>query len=1209
MSTAANPRMKSRGRSFLNRLGVCTVMLIVLGSVLSVAGASATYEQVGTFAGQPGAPKEPGVYPEEVQLGGVGSMAVNINGAGGVPAGTIYALGEREGEVAVVRYDSDGSFREEWRIGTGFNLLSCGPEGELAQPICPAHPNGSQSTAKLAVDQATGDVYVLDSAELNGAALNEGAIRIYSPNGSELIARFGELAPTHVTTAADPELIHREARFGIAVSDTGTVYVADENSTEFHHRVMVFEPVSPGDYSNYAYTGENHDIAPGGLGTPYPAYPVLDDAGNIYGMEDDSIVEYSTGSPAKRVCKYSQPDGGIVAMTVNQVTGAVFYFDSKNKKVHQLAPCNAQGEFIEVGSIPLSPTRRELGALAFDPNRRYSSTRVAGVLYGGSPSYEDGAAGEMSSIGYVFAPSEGLPPTVAAESVTNVSAESAVLQAGIDPNGAETVYSFQYISDATYQANPSTERFAGATVAPLGKAPLGGGAIVITASAAVSALLADTEYHYRVIADNCTEGQAVAECTTTGAVETFHTYPAEAPGLPDGRTYELVSPVAKEGGEVFSEDPHRGSCAHPTECKPGSRFDLFPMQSTPDGEAVVYEGTPFSSSKGALRENEYLSRRTESGWQTATLSPNSLGYGSLGLGQYDEYRGYEAFSSDLTEGLFLAGPEVDAASGGYPNLYRQSPEAPSVWSAVVGQAPVDRSPGTSVNKFGIRYVGGSTDLSHVFFVANDALTGETAFAPSAVDGGSSKYNLYEWHGGALSLVNVAPGNAATVPGAVLGGGSEMAANAVSKDGTRAFWSSEAGQVYVRIDGQSTTEVPDHVGKFLTASADGSRVLLSDGQLFGHLEESVPVKETDLTAGKGGFLGVLGAGEDLGSIYFADTAVLAGENTRGVAPSEGNPNLYEWREGVTTFIATSQEVQDWAASSSARSAEASPDGRRLAFVSSQRLTGFANTGPCGGTPLERLEAPCSEDFLYDAASGDLVCVTCARSDAGPAGSSSLPQIAAEPGQTPAQPRYLTDSGRLLFDTPNALSAGDTNGAGEDVYEFEPNGVGTCGVAGGCVYLISSGRESADSNFLAMDEDGRNVFFTTRDRLVAADKDELVDLYDAREGGGFAAGSEPSGRECAGETCQGAVPAVPLEALPGSSTVAGGGNLVAPMPGGVISKVKVKALTRAQKLEKALRACGEKAKRKRPACERSARKTYGTKSKAKKAVSERKAGRAS
>ena len=60
-------------------------------------------------------------------------------------------------------------------------------------------------------------------------------------------------------------------------------------------------------------------------------------------------------------------------------------------------------------------------------------------------------------------------------------------------------------------------------------------------------------------------------------------------------------------------------------------------------------------------------------------------------------------------------------------------------------------------------------------------------------------------------------------------------------------------------------------------------------------------------------------------------------------------------------------------------------------------------------------------------------------------------------------------------------------------------------------------------------------------------------------------------------------------PASATFAGTGNL-APVPA---TKPKPKALTRAQKLARALKQCHKKPKRKRPACERKARKLYGAK----------------
>jgi hypothetical protein len=75
---------------------------------------------------------------------------------------------------------------------------------------------------------------------------------------------------------------------------------------------------------------------------------------------------------------------------------------------------------------------------------------------------------------------------------------------------------------------------------------------------------------------------------------------------------------------------------------------------------------------------------------------------------------------------------------------------------------------------------------------------------------------------------------------------------------------------------------------------------------------------------------------------------------------------------------------------------------------------------------------------------------------------------------------------------------------------------------------------------MDEDGTNVFFTSRDQLSQKDHDQLIDLYDAREGGGIPGETETARTECQGEACQAAVNA-PNDPTPGSSSFEGAGNV--------------------------------------------------------------------
>jgi hypothetical protein len=356
---------------------------------------------------------------------------------------------------------------------------------------------------------------------------------------------------------------------------------------------------------------------------------------------------------------------------------------------------------------------------------------------------------------------------------------------------------------------------------------------------------------------------------------------------------------------------------------------------------------------------------------------------------------------------------------------------------------------------------------------------------------------------------------------------------------------------VREDNRTTREVHDP-GTFLTASPDGLQVLLSDGCLYSLASASC----SDLTQGHGGFKGIAGQGRDLSRVYFVDSAVLPGENKRREEAEPGEPNLYLYEAGTGThFIATlapldggggNENLNDWAQAPGARTAEASPDGRYLAFGSTAPLTGYANVGPCqkNANATEFIPYSCKEVYFYDSSTGRLTCPSCNPTGEAPLGNSTLRRIYEAPGWLP-QPPYLTDQGRLFFDSTEHLSARDTNGRVEDVYEDEPAGVGSCARVAGCISLISSGTASVDSNFLAMDENGSNVFFTTRERLVSADTDELLDVYDARVGGGFPAESEAAGAGCSGEVCQ-APPNSPPASSSATSSYQGTGNVKAPEP---------------------------------------------------------------
>jgi hypothetical protein len=264
------------------------------------------------------------------------------------------------------------------------------------------------------------------------------------------------------------------------------------------------------------------------------------------------------------------------------------------------------------------------------------------------------------------------------------------------------------------------------------------------------------------------------------------------------------------------------------------------------------------------------------------------------------------------------------------------------------------------------------------------------------------------------------------------------------------------------------------------------------------------------------------------------------------------------------------------------------------MSRRSLTGYDNRSITGAAPAE-------EVYLFDAQTGRLTCASCNSSGARPhaveyflngEGGQNLPLsgdelvwehdtwLAADlPAWNntdvaiqPYQPRYLSDSGRLFFDSFDALVAKDSNGVG-DVYEYEPEGQGGCtptstsgGItyrparpyevefaglsqsgeeAAGCLGLISSGTSSEESALLDASEDGSDVFFLSTSRLSPLDVEGSRTVYDAHVCGAHGVPCPPptpaAAPVCAGDACQ--QPAMaPTESTPGSLTFQGAGNVV-------------------------------------------------------------------
>ncbi len=744
----------------------------------------------------------------------------------------------------------------------------------------------------------------------------------------------------------------------------------------------------------------------------------------------------------------------------------------------------------------------------------------------------------------------GQAPSVNGESVSAVTATEATVSALVNPGGLVTTYQADYGTTPSYGLT-SRQTDAGA------------GTAEVSVQAHLSGLTPSTVYHVRVAASN-------AEGSTDGSDVAFTTPASTGPtssALPDGRRYEAVSLGVTGDGEVY----------HPSTGREiGSRqpSTSYPVRAAADGEAVAYaaeaDETSGGGSVGTGGGDIYIARRNDGRWALSDMTPAVENSREL----------YQGYSADLSLAFLNAfneplAPEAPAKCG---VLYMQTSDGqfhPEFTSSALQESCAERY------TFPL-FAGVSADNSSTIFEAVARLTPQ---APASSEG---RMNLYDSTEGQLSLVNVLPdgtpeGNAAfggvTQPGEAsepegFPPGYRHFGGAISSDGSKVIWTDlNTNALYVRMNpskADATTVLVADNARYEGASADGSEVFYTkEGDLYEFDLSSQTAR--DLTPG-GDVVGVVGNSETGSHVYFVAQSVLASNgNPHGERPEPGAPNFYVTDEHGTRFIAAlspyddmfwgTQSVDsgqyvygDWRGGLSARTAEVAPDGRHVVFMSHQSLTGYDNAGDClmslpEGRPFE---VGCPEVFIYSLEPETLFCASC-----NPSGEPPIAAIGTEetrqklggaflmsPGigatapipSTSYQLRTMSaDGGRVFFDSAEPLLPGLKPGV-ERVYEWERTGVGTCHEADGCIYLLSGAASDEEAVFLDADETGDNVFFTTRAQLVAEDKNEKVDVYDARVDGGASTISQG----CSGTGCQGVPPASPSFATPASVTFAGTGD---------------------------------------------------------------------
>jgi len=707
----------------------------------------------------------------------------------------------------------------------------------------------------------------------------------------------------------------------------------------------------------------------------------------------------------------------------------------------------------------------------------------------------------------------------------------------------------------------------------------------------------------------------------------IHSAPATAAGLPDTRSYELVSPLEKSGNEAgaFAEHP------------------LYTV-ARGDGEVALYGGTgPLGSTNDGIDRFSVGRRVATEGWKTSNALPTSL----------DEQRN---LLFDIPEGLLPAasfgsfaftsqGPFVEQQHLGEPGEQHEGgayltndPLHQPRWLS----QPTVTAPNPSIvagGAGGLGLAGAAGDLSAVYFTYFGTLTQQDETRNEHVPGSAiaaNAWGFYEWTPSTgLTSAGELPEGASQGRfdpfGAVPAGVGQPNrhtispanyANEVSADGRSAFFVSpdpesdleeesgafelgRAPELYLRKSGLRTilvskSDLPGEEGR---AAPHGP---------LGHQRQSYVYATSDgahaLFASKDKLAKSVTGEEPTGSGPWAYEFDVATEQVRylpGVALRSAASVVAATEDG-SQFVflnSTTGALEVWRRGSTGVGT-ISVIAQGVTEVSAVRLT-FDASAVIFETTAHVVSEPAYNDggvgqvYRYVATTGKVACVSCPPvgvAPSGPARLSNYEQIINPIVATDSR-GASTDGRRVFFDSPDPLVAQDVNGK-RDVYEWEEAGVGTCpaGRPGGCTFLISSGAGRQDSFFLDNSESGNDVFFVTVDALVAPDGDEGYDVYDARaphvpgEIVGTPVAAMPSTCQSA---CRGVANAPPTFGTLGSGSLSGVGNL---MPQPAPAPAHTPTLTRAQKLGRALKACKRiRRSHVRSACIKTARKRYGVNSK--------------
>jgi hypothetical protein len=1131
--------------------------------------------------------------------------ALSCNGADLAPAGTkcetnVKHTGSKPVQEMIEKFGPDGTLETGWGDGGPGGT----PDGRL--DVGSVHDGYLQG---VAVDPS-GNLWAEDGGYVYrfGEADNQIAppTKVYGPEPAEGIAvnAAGELyyAAEAVEKVKESTLGGEQVFIGgnpvSAAHDPGPTGFALDTASEAVYLGLgdVLEQGIPAEVFGAPQLQGSSGVAVDSSTTEPPFSGAVYAANTVSDQVDvDTLRLAAETSAASEVAVASMTLHGFVNPEGTRVEECIFEYGT-SEEYEATVPCEEKPEAI--GSVP--------GEVPVE-------AKISG-LRGGTTYHFRVVARKGSTIVPGKDMHASTPPVaiLSGEEAGEVTGSSARLTALVDPEGLPvTRCRFEYGTSTSYR-----------TVLPCEQRPaqIGFGTEPVPVSAQITGLEANITYHWRL-----SVGDPNGE--VSGSDHTF-VYPASNSELPDHRAYEMVTPPFKNGASagtiLFGENG--AGLAENGERVIAMSVDCFAGSLSCTGTRDEREGEPFAFTR--TNEPEKCRPSAPPCWYATSLAPPSTVFAENNPWLIDANEGSALFSmpTPLPAGkgeddFYVRNPETGAFA-----------DVGSVTPPVAGPSKNLSSLGDPVATADFSHLVVNEQSGEAIVWPFEAPRGQRVIEWACTSREQAKCGATEPF---LVGVNGEGKPFAGCQATLGGPPEDAGVNPLSADGRTVYFTTTCAhedeqQLYARVDAETSEAHTVKISgagaaNFVGASADGSRAFfIEDENLFesectahcqgsGAEERDEHRESIDVSAGEGGapipgedpeVQGVTAISADGSHVYFVANGTLAPGAHRGHCPAAGSScNLYVYErdtrypDGHIAFVARLPQADaehDWRSGS--RTANVTPDGSYLVFESQGDLT-----------PDDTRSDGYSQVFRYDADPSPaeeanhvpaLIRISVGANGFDDDGNGGVGDAAIKPptigesadvGSGRGDPTMSDDGSYVFFQSPVGLTANALNdvvlghggpfdqpGYAQNVYEWEAPGTVldervACMQSGGCIYLISDGRDVSEGTgnepckenhaesetplsatcLLGTNSSGHNVFFYTADQLVPKDTDTQVDVYDARicepeQGNPCVTEPPPTQPPCEGEQCHGIPEPTPSLLAPGTATFNGEGNVTQPPP---------------------------------------------------------------